>query len=250
MSKLTKKSKIDLSLFGFINDKQPLPTSNYPKTCTLLPSFIEAINAKDKRSELDSKNKSDRKSFNHLRIDKVSCCLTILSNINSPTKQLVDALFSDYLEEDESLTPLINKINTYRNYLKKLFSETSLSSSCTKDELCFSYIKKIAIFNSNGKIISLDEEVVAFYKEVISYWNNGGWETVYTEFKDKDTKPNSIRFIAQFCHSKQYKRATAQRYLVLFNNEKCFTTNDLNTITNGQSNLLEILNKIDFLTQK
>ena len=238
---------IDISINDFINKGKPVSPVDFPMTSTLLQSFVEAVNVKDERRELESKSKKDRNTFKHFEIDKVSCCLTILSNINEPTKDIVKALYGVYLEEDEPLDTLIDKINNYRNYLKSI---NVFDKSKTKDDLCFSYIRACANFNNNGAIVSFDNKVIAFYKDVISYWHSGNWNAIYTKYKKASSMPNNVRFIARFCKIKGYSRATAQRYLITYNSKDCFTANDLQTITGGQCNLLDVLDKIGFLTKK
>ena len=243
---------IDKSIYYSITEGMPLSATDYPKTSVILPSFIEAVKAKDKRGELESEVKKDRKNMYKLEIDRVACCLTILSNINAHTKDIMYALYDNYIDEDDKKDdkkqkPFIDRINTNRNYLKEI---KVFNKSRTQDDLCYSFIHAYAKFNNNGDIVSLDDKAISFYKDVISYWNNGNWDNTYNEYFKASSKPNDIRFIACFCKDKNYSRATAQRYLIIFNREDCFTNNDLQTITGGRINLFDILNKIGFLTKK
>ena len=75
------------------------------------------------------------------------------------------------------------------------------------------------------------------------------WDAIYNNYYNKGVKPNSIRFINQFCNSIGLSRGTAQILLIVYNDPQCFTKDDIAMISQG-SNFLTILNKIKYLTQK
>ena len=251
-----RKYSVDLSIVNFLTAKTPLSKEVYPKTSSIIDSFNESIDAKRERRKLLSQSKNRLWNNTNKDLERASCCLTILSNINVPTQVLAKALYEENLDYDEYEKHLIDRINNYRHELKKMFGKDIFKTAKKKDELTYKYI---SIGNINNRCVSFDETIIDFYKKVFKFWNSDivvidkkkySWDQIFDDYKDETSKPNPVRFINQFCDSYNYSRSNSQIYLIVYNSPKCFTKDDLLEITSGKGGFLSILSKIKILTKK
>ena len=249
---------VDLSLSNYIVKGTPLPINIYIRTSQEIAAFADVINAIDKRKELIAKSKNrEHGSINTLN-GLSEKCLTVAANKDIPDDMIANKLFAAFVDDEiHSNKQLTNMVTYARKHLKDAIGEDNYNNSAfTKDDYALLYIQS---YKRNNLWLSLDDKTIDIYKKVVDYWNTNtqiinnkfySWDDIYNIYYNKRPKPNSVRFINQFCKSTGISRGTMQVLLIVYNDKDCFTDDDLQVITNGQSDLLTILSKIQILTEK
>lgn len=258
-SNYIKKPKVnysvDLSIYNYLVSGIPLPINVFPKTSQEIASFVSVVNAVDKRKELLAMSKGRKAPANTLS-ELSERCLTVATNKDVPSMTIVNSIYASFLEGNIPDNVFVNKINNARRHVKDVLGESNYNNSnYTKDDYALLYIDS---YKRNNMWLSLDDELISIYQKVVDYWNtstqviNGkslSWDDIYNNYYNKGTKPNSIRFINQFCNNYGVPRGTAQILLIVYNSPSCFTADDVAVISQG-SDFFSILNKIQYLTKK